>query len=174
MTRALGIVPHTGWAACVVASGSLARPAIAARERIELLDAAERFVFHRAAELPLADAETWIATVRAKALAAATRALAHLVEAYGDVTACAIVAKRGTIGALAAVLAAHATIHGAESCFYRDILTAAVTVPVRVIAPSSLDPRSPAVAAAGALVGRPWAMDQKLAALAAWHVLSNP
>ena len=51
MPRALGISIHTGWAACVVAGGSLAKPEIFANEVIEILDDSERFCFHMAAEM---------------------------------------------------------------------------------------------------------------------------
>jgi hypothetical protein len=68
MQRAIGISVHTGWGACVVVGGSLSQPEIVGNEVIKLLDDAERFCFHRAAEMKPAAAEEWLARVRAKAL----------------------------------------------------------------------------------------------------------
>jgi hypothetical protein len=166
MKRAIGICPHTGWAACVVVGGSLKQPEIAANGIVQLLGDAERFCFHRAAEMKLAEAERWIASVRKKATAAAMRALAPLL-AQG-VRACAIVAKDDPMDTLEYVLAAHPRIHTAEGRFYRDVLREACTVPVRIVAPKSLD-----ASKVGKLAGPPWGRDQRLAALAAWSVLAR-
>ena len=73
-----------------------AKPAIVARDIIEILGDAERFCFHMAAEMKRADAEEWIAQVRRKALANAKRALAPLLTK--DVASCAIVAREGAAG----------------------------------------------------------------------------
>ena len=164
MRRAIGISPHTGWAACVVVSGSLVKPEIVANEVIELLDESERFCFHRAATMERAAAEAWIATVRAKATASARRALGPLLAAGVDV--CAVVAKPGEPRSLDEVLASHPRIHTAEGHFYRDVLRDACPVPVHLALPSSLD-----VSRVGKLAPPPWGKDQKLAALAAWSVM---
>jgi hypothetical protein len=164
MKRALGISVHTGWAACVVAGGSPGAPEIVASAVIEILGDAERFCFHRAAEMKRDAAAAWIARVRAKALENARRVLAPLVAA--GATVCAIVAKGGNAGNLDAALASHARIHAAEGCFFRDVLRDACPVPARVIAPASLDPST-----VGKLAAPPWGRDQKLAALAAWECL---
>jgi hypothetical protein len=162
--RAIGISIHTGWAACVVVGGSLARPEIVANEVIRILDDSERFCFHMAAEMTPAAAEKWIASTRKKALANARRALAPLVGQ--QVRVCAIVAKPGDPGKLEQVLASHPRIHTAEGCFYRDVLSEACAVPVRVVPPASLD-----VSKVGKLSKPPWGRDQRLAALAAWTVM---
>lgn len=166
MKRALGISPHTGWGACVVVGGSLSKPEIVANERIEILADAERFCFHRAAELKRPAAEEWIARTRAKAIANARRALAPLLA--NEVSVCAIVAKGGDAGELDEVLASHPRIHSAEGCFYRDVLRDACAVPVHVVPPVSLDPSR-----VGKLAAPPWGRDQKLAALAAWTVMGS-
>ncbi len=166
MRHAIGITPHTGWAACVVVGGSAAKPEIVASEVIEILGEAERFCFHRAAEMALAEAERWIAGVRAKALASARLALAPLLAREVDVAA--IVAKPGEARPLEEVLASHPRIHTAEGQLYRDVLREACSVPVHVVAPSSLD-----AARVGKLAGPPWGKDQKLAALAAWSVMTR-
>jgi hypothetical protein len=167
MRRALGISVHTGWAACVVAGGTLAKPIIDLRAEIELLGDDERFVFHMAAEMKRPVAEKWVAEARAKALANAKTALSRLLTK--DVTLCAIVAKPGNAGELDAILASHPRLHTAEGCLYRDVLREASTVPVHIVSPASLD-----VTKVGKIAPPPWAKDQKLAALAAWTVLAAP
>jgi hypothetical protein len=160
----MGISVHTGWGACVVVGGSLARPEIVSNDVIDILGDSERFCFHMAAEMKRAAAENWIADARRKAVANARRALLPLFAK--NVSACAIVAKDGEVGDLETVLASHPRIHTAEGCFYRDVLLDACTIPVRVIPPSSLDPSK-----VGKLAAPPWGRDQKLAALAAWAVM---
>jgi hypothetical protein len=157
----LGISPHTGWAACVVVRGTLAKPAIVANEVVDILGDAERFCFHMAEKMDLAEASKWIASMRKKALVNAKRALAPLLA--GDVGVCAIVAKSDEPRSLDEVLASHPRIHTAEGQFYRDVLRDACPVPVHFVAPASLD-----VSKVGKLAGPPWGRDQKLAALAAW------
>ena len=162
----MGISVHTGWGACVVVGGSLSRPEIVANSVIDILGDSERFCFHMAAEMKLAAAEKWIADARRKAIANAGRALSPFLAK--NVSVCAIVAKDGEVVDLEEVLASHPRIHTAEGCFYRDVLRAACTIPVRVIPPSSLDPSK-----VGKLAAPPWGRDQKLAALAAWAVMPS-
>ena len=160
MPYALGIVVHTGWGACVCVGGSLRKPEIRANGIVQMLGDDERFCFHMAAEMPVADRASWVAGLKRKAVANARKALAtYLVE----VTHCAIVARPGEAGDLETVLASHARIHSAEGFFYRDVLSEACKVPVVVVPPASLD-----VSKVGKLAGPPWGKDQKLAALAAW------
>lgn len=167
MRRAMGISIHTGWGACVVVGGSLAKPEIVANEVIELLDDSERFCFHMAAEMERGEAVKWISRARRKAIANARRALAPLVAR--GVGVCAIVAPDRRFGAadLDEVLASHPRIHMAEGCFYRDVVRDASTVPVYVVSPTSLE-----ASRVGKLAPPPWGKDQKLAALAAWTVAS--
>lgn len=166
MQRAMGISVHTGWAACVVVAGSPAKPEIVANEAIQILGDADRFCFHRAAEMERARAEKWIAATRQQAVVNAKQALKSLVAQ--QVSACAIVAREGDAGDLAHVLALHPRLHLAEGCFYRDVLRDALAIPVRIIPPAKLDPST-----VGRLAKPPWGRDQKLAALAAWMVLEH-
>jgi hypothetical protein len=178
---AIGLSVHTGWAACVAAGGSLRAPQIDAREEIAILGDADRFVFHRAAKLDLAAAKGSVARAREQALERAAAALGELVArlraAGHGVVACAIVASGAPMRAsLEEILAAHPRIHTAEGCFYRDVLLRAAEanrLPSRIVPPRSLDLDGKALllADAGRAVGKPWAKDQKLAALAAWTVL---
>jgi hypothetical protein len=166
MRHALGITVHTGWGACVLVGGSLRKPEIIGNEVIELLEETERFCYHRAAEMKPELVAAWLERARAKALAQARRGLAALMTAH--VRSSAIVAKEGTLPDPDAALATHMRIHSAEGLFYRDVFRDACQVPCRIIPPASLD-----IKAAGKLATRPWGRDQKLAALAAWRVLSH-
>jgi len=177
---AIGLCVHTGWAACVAAGGSLRAPRIEAREEIGILDDADRFLFHRAAEQDLAEAKSAVARLREEALRRATAALAGVLgRLRGEghaVVGCAIVASGAPMRPLEEIVAAHPRIHAAEGCFYRDVLLQAMELnqlPARTVAPKSLGYEGllPLLADAGRTVGRPWAKDQKLAALAAWTVL---
>lgn len=166
MRRAIGISVHTGWGACVVVGGSLAKPEIIANRVVDILDDSERFCFHMAAEMKPAAAAKWIEAVRKKALANAKRELSALMDA--SVKRCAVVAKPGEAPKLADVLVSHPRIHTAEGCFYRDVFREACGVPAHLVAPSSLD-----VSTIGKLSGPPWGKDQKMAALAAWKILER-
>jgi hypothetical protein len=166
MRRAIGISIHTGWGACVVVAGSRSKPEIVANEVVKILDDAQRFCFHMAADMPFAAAEKWIVTAKKNALGNAKRALAPLI-AQG-VTVCAIVAKPGDPGPLEDVLASHPRLHTAEGCFYRDVFREACGVPSHIVTPASLD-----VASIGKISGPPWGKDQKMAALAAWKLIER-
>ena len=187
MRLAIGFSVHTGWAACVVAGGTLRTPRIVARERVDMLADPDRFVFHRAAELDLASAERAIADAERRAKVRAAEGLARLLE-HGAVVCCAVVAKDPALPSLGEILAAHPRIHSAEGRFYRDVLEAAIRergVTVRVLSPLRLEEVAakamklgvgeiaPLLDAAGRVAGRPWAKDQKVAALAAWTVLAG-
>ena len=164
--RAIGITIHTGWAACVVVGVSLHEPEIVGNEVITLLEDTERFCYHRAAEMKAAAVREWLAGVRAKALARARSGLAPLMCL--QVRVGAIVAKDGALPDPDTALATHMRIHSAEGLFYRDVFRDACQVPCRIIPPASLD-----ITVVGKLDTRPWGQDQKLAAVAAWHVMSH-
>jgi hypothetical protein len=173
MRCALGFAVHTGWAAYVLAGGSIQSPLIESRERIDLLGDAERFVFHRAAEMSPDKAKEFVAQTARDARAAAVRAIRKAVEGR-DVAACAIVARPNPMPPLAQVVASHPMIHTAEGLFYRDVLRAAaeqVGVSVQVVSPKTLDTKNARLTAVGRAIGKPWNADFKLAALAAWTVL---
>lgn len=172
---ALGLTVHTGWAACVLAGGSLRDPHLEAREHVALVaDDAARFVFHRAAEMNRDDAAPYVARARREAVDRAASVFRRLAEGR-DVCGCAIVAKSGAMPELDVVLASHPRIHTAEGIFYRDVLAEAARgagVRALVIAPSELDAKDRRLTEVGRAVGKPWNQDWKLAALAAWRVLA--
>jgi len=174
MRLALGLSVHTGWAACVLARGSIRAPRIEAREHVELAGDQERFVFHRAAEMGRAEAVRSVARVNREALARAKGMMKRLAQG-GEVAMCAIVAKSGTLAELDVVIASHPRIHTSEGLFYRDVLLAAAHATglrTRLVPPGDLDPNDPRLAAAGRIVGKPWNRDWKLASLAAWTALA--
>jgi hypothetical protein len=164
--QAIGISVHTGWGACVVVGGTLAKPEIVANEVIQFLTGPERFCFHRAEEMTRDAAERWIAAVRIKALANARAALTPLVAQ--DVGMCAIVAKNGAVPSLDEILASHPRMHTCEGFFYRDVLREACAISTHIVPPASLD-----VSKVGKLAPPPWGRDQKLAALAAWAIMGK-
>jgi hypothetical protein len=170
----LGIVVHTGWAACVLAAGAGRTPPVTAREHLELMGDPERFVFHRASEMGDADeAERWVAKAREQVVARAARVLERF--AGEGAAACAVVAKAGAMLPLADVLASHPRIHTAEGCFFRDALLDAASasgLKARVVSPQKLDAKDPRLADVGRALGKPWTADWKLATLAAWSVLA--
>jgi hypothetical protein len=172
---ALGLTVHTGWAACVLAGGSLRDPHLEAREHVALVaDDAARFVFHRASEMKRADAAPFVARARREAVDRATAVFRRLLDGR-DVRACAVVAKTGAMPDLDVVLASHPRIHSAEGIFYRDVISDAAKAAglrAHVVAPSALDAKDRHLTEVGRAVGKPWNQDWKLAALAAWRVLA--
>jgi hypothetical protein len=163
--QALGVSIHTGWGAAVLVAGTPEKPEILANERLGILGDDERFCYHMAADMKRPAAAQWLARLRKKAVANAGAALGPLTA---HAAACALVAKPGEPGALEDILAAHPRIHTAEGCFYRDVLTEACTVPVRLVPPKSLD-----ASRIGKIAPPPWGKDQRLAALAAWSLLGG-
>jgi hypothetical protein len=180
---ALGCSVHTGWAACVVAAGNVRAPQILLRERVELLGGPERFVYHRAAEMSLAQAERTVAKARSDAAQGALAALRRLIAAArtadSELVACAIVAStRSVPNSVEEIVAAHPRMHSAEGALYRDALAEAARacgLRVSIVPPreaESVHPRD-VIDTVGARVGRPWGKDQRLAAFAAWAVLAS-
>ena len=169
---ALGLTVHTGWATAVLAGGGWEAPVVVARERVELLGEADRFLFHKAAEMTPNEAQQWVLRAKKEALARASAALTRMASGHG-VKACAVVAKKGAMLALEEIVRAHPKIHTAEGCFYRDVLLEAgndAGMQVTVIAPTELDAKDPRLVVVGKVVGRPWTVDWKLAVMAAWKV----
>lgn len=147
---------------------------------MEVLGDAERFVYHMAAELPLARAERGVEKARASAAKNAVAAVKRMLELAGEaehrLIACAIVAKKNPMpDSLADIVAAHPGIHTAEGAFYRDVfLAAAKSNGLKSVVVSPNDAELASQAAITPLVkkvGRPWGKDERLAALAAWSIL---
>ena len=189
---AMGLSVHTGWAACCVVGGDPRAPRVVARERVELLGDAERFVFHRAAEMQPDEVERYVRDVREKGVRAgktAISAVATRAGAEGTLRSCAVIAREGAMpSSIASIVSAHPRIHTSEGLFHRDVFCEAAKacgLDVRVVPPKDLDARAartfdvtPArlaslLAAAGRALGPPWGKDEKAAALAAWMVKAS-
>lgn len=188
---ALGLAPHSGWAAAVVIGGSAQAPRVLARERLELADPTlegSRAPYHAMQPLALPLAREALARYEAQAESLARAGLAALLDRTGGARAAGILAGEGRAPAdLAAILASHALIHTADGNHFRAALARsleALDVPVFRVRPRELLARAAAalgrpeadltarVAALGRELGPPWGADQKAAALLAWLLLA--
>ena len=180
----LGFRPHTYWTAVVALAGSPDAPRVVTRRRIDFAAGLERFVYHQAEALDLAEGQALIDRVRTAVEANAAREIGGLVADLrrDDVTVRDAVVPAGTAKlpeALADILRVHARMHAAEGAFYRDAVAAAcaaVGLRVHRVAerdlPSALGVDAAALEARlhalGATLGPPWNEDYRLATQAAW------
>jgi hypothetical protein len=191
---ALGFSVHTGWAAAVLLAGPLDEPRVLTRARVALAPEEAfdetRFVYHRSQELPLPEAARAVKTTTRIANDHARSAIRDLAGAAGDLrlvgSGIAVAARK--LPALAEILRAHALIHAAEGELFGQALVAgseavgltALAVPPKQIAaraaaalrvkPEALADRMTAL---GKRAGRPWAQDQRVAAMLALIVLAE-
>jgi len=186
MDVALGLRPHSGWAAAVLAA---AGPTVLARDRLVLADVPPPAQpYHAAAGLPLAAATALVQDATRSAYELAAAAVAGLVRTH-QVVAVAVVAGAGSVREdlpLERALAAHAMLHAAEGELYRDALADAADalgLPVTLVAPRE----TPALGRRllgcddaelrvrltelGKPLGRPWTRDHKDALVAALAAL---
>jgi hypothetical protein len=130
---ALGFKLHTGWAVLIAVTGAPGKFEVLLRRRIELLPpgpSIPRFVYHKAAELSLAQATKLIAqaesAARDAARVAVRDALDHLRALGAKVKAAGIAsASKPVPNDLAAVLRSHPMIHTAEAALFRGAVIAA-------------------------------------------------
>jgi hypothetical protein len=87
MGLALGLSGHTGWGAAVVAGGDWEKPLVVSRERLEVLGAHERCVFHTAAEMRPDEARMWVAHAKEAATELASAEGAGLGRVEGGMMA---------------------------------------------------------------------------------------
>jgi len=178
---AIGVSAHTGWAALVALSAELE---VVGRQRVQLGDDQTRFVYHVAAELPLAKARTLVDKTVQLGRERAREALAKWVAELGAAPAAMgiVEAKRTLDAELETILASHSLIHSAEGALWREVwATAARGRRMRVhgVPAPELAPRAAAalglaaarmtgwLAELGKRAGRPWSLDQRQATLAA-------
>ena len=187
-TAALGFRAHTGWAAAVAVTQGCE---VLERRRIVYEPSSTRFVYHKAAEIDLRQAEALIAAARDQAIATAQREIRSLLAALKEKgitvrAACVPAGNSRLPNALADILAAHSRIHAAEGVFYRDALVEACAhLGLKVVRVPERDLRSLAAGALkiepekltmrlqemGKRLGPPWSEDQKLGTLAALTAL---
>jgi hypothetical protein len=191
---ALGVAPHSGWAAVVGIGESDGRLRVLVRERIEMADAADaesKQPYHAVEDLPVDEAAKRLAgyaeTAESMAHAAIRRIVDVLAQDRHRVIGLGILDSAGRKGgSLAAILASHALIHTADGDHFRDAIASAATrckLTVSRIRARELDGKASAalgtpvsrlhetVKELGRDVGPPWGADQKAAALLAWLLL---
>ena len=185
---ALGFKIHTGWAAVVAARRPQGHAEILLRRRIELLPpdgSVPRFVYHQAAELPIAEASRLIKRAARAAQEAAHDALATVLEELRDkqvtIEAAGIATGSTAVPSdLKSILAAHTLIHAAEGALFQEAL--APTCEARGLAVTRVRERDlwlqlgqeaqRELDSLRGLIGPPWGADQKTAAGAALVALS--
>lgn len=187
MRVAIGLRPHSGWAAAVTVGGG---PRVLDRRRLLLTDRPlPAQPFHQAAGLEPAAAAALVEEAARTAAAAARTSTARLLDELAagghQVAAVGVVAGSGSIREdlpLGALLAAHARLHAAEGELYRDVLLDAAAgrdLPVTLLAPREAEAagrrllgRDAAGLRAllievGRPLGPPWTRDHKDATVAA-------
>jgi hypothetical protein len=193
---ALGFRAHSGWTAAVAVGGSLEKPVILDRRRIETSDTAihgSRQPFHAAEPLSFEEAEALIGQCRESSMLLATRAVAAMVaqlkqSGHPVVGAGILFASGRALPDLAAILRSHALIHTAEGEFFREVLVRASEhcgLPVTKVKEREVWERGAVVlrrpsaelqqriGGLGKPLGPPWRQDEKLASMAAWIALAE-
>jgi hypothetical protein len=193
---AVGLSPHSGWAAAVVLAGPVATPLMIDRRRLILAgpdDHVGKQPFHAAEGLPLPQAtrllDRCVADSRKRARQELARVAADLETAGFRIVSGGLCGKEARpLGPLATILASHALIHAAEGEMFRDVLRAAMSD--RKVGCADVPEREAETRCAGAVglpaagvrdhlaalgraAGPPWTKDQKLAALIAWTCLAR-
>ena len=188
---ALGFAVRTGRAVVVGVGGPTDAPEVLAKAQIAV---ATRFeegaVFHVAQELPIEEARGFVSAAEDRFGEQARAALAAFRETLdARVVAAAMAAPDAKrLPPLDAILKSHPLVHAAEGELYRRVFaeaSAAIGLRPARVPPDALAGRvaesvglAPArvaahLAAMGKASGRPWAADQKRAALAAWLALAS-
>ena len=191
---ALGLAPHSGWAAAVAVAEVAGSPRVLARERVEMASPDEpgaRQPYHAVESLPVDEAVRRLAVYEGSATRMAQVAIAavasQLAEGGQLLRHVAILESAGRKGSsLAATLASHALIHTADGDHFRNALAVAaekcgmsvLRVPARSLeAEATRALGRPAevvrevIRSLGRDLGPPWTADQKAAALLGWLVL---
>jgi hypothetical protein len=187
----LGFSVRTGRAVVVAIGGRPEAPELLAKTRIDVATTFdEGAVFHVAQELPLEKARAFVHDSEARFVARARTELVTFIEQLdARIVAAAMAAPAPrSLPALESILKVHPLLHAAEGELYRRIFSesaAAVGPRPDRVPPDTLEKstaqalRLPPtklaaqLAAMGKTAGRPWAADQKRAALAAWGALAR-
>jgi hypothetical protein len=193
---ALGLSVRTGRAVVVVVGAAPADPAVLAKARIDVATTFdEGAVFHMAQQAAekqsLAAARALVRRREAQLTGRAREAVAAFVATLdAKVVAVGIAAgEEKTLPPFETIVKAHPLLHAAEGELYRRVFAAAgaaLRVKSTRVPPAELASRvatlhgltaakvTARLAAMGKASGRPWTVDQKQAALAAWAVLGPP
>jgi hypothetical protein len=193
---ALGLRPHSGWAALVAVAGTPRSPEVLDRRRIEIADPkieGSMQPYHAAEGLELEKARKYLERCGERAQRRAREALGAVLEALrteetGTVGCGLLLSSGRKLPPLPEILSSHALIHTADGEHFRDALRDAAShfgLPVNAVrekeiwARASADLRIPIdelqqlVNAIGKTIGPPWTQDQKLAALSGWLALAH-
>src|SRR5262245_12806828 len=185
MEIALGLQPHSGWAALVALAVRGGEPLLVDRRRVELVDPADapwaKQPYHAAEGLEPADAEDVVAraldSARRRSVAELRAAAERAREAGHRIAGCAVLMKDPLPAwSVAEVLAVHFRMHKAEGVMFREALAAAAGscgLPLVALHEAELPEPPSALVALGRSAGAPWGKDQKQAALAAWLALTG-
>ena len=193
---AIGLSPHSGWAAMVVLEDSAAGLQVLARSRVDLIDSHDpesKQPYHAVEFLCVEEAtgrlNGYMATARTLAVEAIRSQARSLQERGYQLKSIGILdsASRKS-SSLSSILASHALIHAADGNHFRNALSAAAEllghqvcrIPARALQDQALErlhlPKKrvlDAVNDLGKQVGPPWGNDQKQAALLAWILLKD-
>jgi hypothetical protein len=193
---ALGLAPHSGWAAAVAVADVAGSPRVVARERIEMAspnEPAARQPYHTVESLPIEEAAKRLAVYEASATRMAEEAVAAIARRLADagqtLTRIGVLESAGRKGSgLAATLASHALIHTADGDHFRTALAVAAErcgMSVLRVPARSLETEAAAalgrpagvirdvIRRLGRDLGPPWTADQKAAALLGWLALRD-
>jgi hypothetical protein len=174
-SAAIGLRAHSGWAVLVAVADDT--PIL--RRRIDMIESKAfraNQPYHAAAEMPLADAESFLKRTAdecvKRAVAAIADALAALAaDGYPVRHATVLQASGKPLPNLPKILAAHPLIHTAEGVFFREVLERACRergLTVATLKERDVPPELVAhYAAMSKVLGPPWTVDEKLAAAAA-------
>ncbi len=191
---AIGVAPHSGWAAVVALGRTPPGPRVLARSRIDLIDVEfpeSKQPYHAVESLCVAEAAQRLQLYQAQAERMAHSALqqlrADLTDQGYEIEAAGILESSGRKGgSLGSILSSHALIHSADGDHFRNALAAAALrmglavqrVPVRELGARAeaalhrpLCELASLVLQMGRHAGPPWGADQKKAALLAWLLL---
>jgi len=194
-TAALGFRAHSGWTVAVAVAGSLSKPEVLERRRIETADAAipgSKQPYHAAERLDIRKAETLIRECRDSSTLLATTSVSAMVaritgQGHRVVATGILFASGRPLPDLAATLHSHALIHTAEGEFFREVLVRAseqCSLVVTRVKEREAWERGAAlfrldsadlqqqITELGRSLGPPWRQDEKLASLAAWIALA--
>jgi hypothetical protein len=193
---AIGIRPHSGWGALVVAAGGPATVEVVDRRKIVIsaqnLKGAKQ-PYHFALEQKLADPESYLAECASASQRLAWEALGEILmemrRRERPIGSCAILLAAGRdLPALPKILASHPLIHTAEGEFFRQAFRRAgealelevtgirerdLDECARTLYGAKADSLKREIAGLASSVGPPWTSDQKNACLAALLVLNK-
>ena len=192
---AIGFSSHTGRAAAVVIAGPRDAPSVVAKRSVVMATTFDTgAVYHMGQKLPVDRAEELVRSSEETFVAAARAAIAALAaelrgEGLEPVASAVVAGGKRPLPPLEAILKSHALVHAAEGELYRRVLaraSEACAIPVAFVPATDLPARVgdaagipskrvvSILAEVGKASGKPWARDQKEAALAAWLALAGP